>query len=63
MSYTQADKLLFCDPQTSGGLMVSVAESSREAFEAKAREQGLELQPLGRLEATGSEESLVFIED
>ncbi len=51
------------DPQTSGGLMVSVAESSREAFEAKAREQGLELQPLGRLEATGSEESLVFIED
>jgi len=60
---TEADKLLFCDPQTSGGLMVSVAESSREAFEAKAREQGLELQPLGRLEAAGSEESLVFIED
>jgi len=60
---TEADKLLFCDPQTSGGLMVSVAESSREAFEAAAREQGLELQPMGRLEAAGSEESLVFIED
>ena len=60
---TEAEQPLFCDPQTSGGLMVSVAESSREAFEAKAREQGLELQPLGRLEATGSEESLVFIED
>ncbi|MBR9870497.1 MAG: selenide, water dikinase SelD [Gammaproteobacteria bacterium] len=60
---SEADKLLFCDPQTSGGLMVSVAESSREVFEAAAREHGLELQPMGRLEEKGSEESLVFIED
>jgi len=60
---TDADKLLFCDPQTSGGLMVSVAEKSREAFEALARKHGLNLQPLGRLEAAGSDESLVFIED
>jgi len=60
---TEDDKLLFCDPQTSGGLMVSVAESSREAFEAKAREHGLELQPLGRMAEAGSEESLVFIEE
>ena len=60
---TEDDKLLFCDPQTSGGLMVSVAESSREEFEGKAREHGLELQPLGRMAEPGSEESLVFIEE
>ncbi|RBP20363.1 selenophosphate synthase [Marinobacter pelagius] len=60
---TEADKLLFCDPQTSGGLMVCVAEESRAAFEAVAREQGLELSPMGRLEAAGSEENFVVIED
>ncbi|GAA0840874.1 selenide, water dikinase SelD [Marinobacter szutsaonensis] len=60
---TGADKLLFCDPQTSGGLMVCVAEESRAAFEAVAREQGLELSPMGRLEAAGSEESFVVIEN
>ncbi|WP_372966550.1 selenide, water dikinase SelD [Marinobacter sp.] len=60
---TDADKLLFCDPQTSGGLMVCVAENSREVFEASAREHGMELRPLGRLETAGSDKSLVFIED
>jgi len=60
---TDADRLLFCDPQTSGGLMVCVAEESRMAFEAVAREQGLELAPLGRLDAAGSTESLIVIED
>ncbi|MGC8119316.1 selenide, water dikinase SelD [Marinobacter sp. VGCF2001] len=60
---TDTDKLLFCDPQTSGGLMVSVAPDSRDAFEAAARDHGLDLKPLGRLEAAGSDESLVFIED
>lgn len=60
---TEADQLLFCDPQTSGGLMVCVAEESRATFEAVAREQGLELAPLGRLEAASSEEGLVVIED
>ncbi|WP_372985134.1 selenide, water dikinase SelD [Marinobacter sp.] len=60
---TEADKLLFCDPQTSGGLMVCVAEESRAAFEAVAREQGLELSPLGRLGTASSEESFVVIKD
>lgn len=60
---TEADQLLFCDPQTSGGLMVCVAAESRVTFEAVAREQGLELSPLGRLEVASSEESLVVIED
>ncbi|WP_410327851.1 selenide, water dikinase SelD [Marinobacter sp.] len=59
---TEADKLLFCDPQTSGGLMVCVAEESRSEFEAVAREQGLELSPLGRLETTDSGENLVIVE-
>lgn len=60
---TEADKLLFCDPQTSGGLMVCVAEASRSEFEAVAREQGLELSPLGQLETTAAGERLVAIED
>ena len=60
---TDADKLLFCDPQTSGGLMVCVARENCSAFEAVAREQGLELSPLGRLETAGSAESLIVVED
>ncbi|SDU09993.1 selenide, water dikinase SelD [Halopseudomonas salegens] len=38
---------LLCDPQTSGGLLVAVNPSDCDAFEQLAREQGLELQPIG----------------
>ncbi|TVP88772.1 MAG: selenide, water dikinase SelD [Pseudomonadaceae bacterium] len=38
---------LLCDPQTSGGLLVAVSPDACAAFEQLAREQGLDLQPIG----------------
>lgn len=45
-----SDSLLtLCDPQTSGGMLVCVAESERQAFEDTAKSMNLELKAIGRL--------------
>ena len=43
-----ARRNLLCDPQTSGGLLVAVREAGVADFLAVAREQGLDLQSIGR---------------
>ena len=40
-------KLLLCDPQTSGGLLVAVEEGEQANFLALASELGLELSVIG----------------
>lgn len=40
---------ILCDPQTSGGLLVTVAPQQQGAFEQYANEQGLSLKPIGQL--------------
>jgi len=47
-------KTLLCDPQTSGGLLVAVKPHAKEAFEALCHENGLNLQPIGKLVAASS---------
>lgn len=42
-------KLLLCDPQTSGGLLVAVSPEGEGEFLAAAAELGLDLAPIGRL--------------
>lgn len=42
-------KLLLCDPQTSGGLLVAVSLEGEGEFLAVAAELGLDLAPIGRL--------------
>jgi selenide,water dikinase len=42
-------KVLLCDPQTSGGLLVAVQPKGKQAFEALCQENGLNLQPIGEL--------------
>ncbi|HEX8592652.1 MAG TPA: selenide, water dikinase SelD [Pseudomonas sp.] len=44
---TQAQKLVLCDPQTSGGLLVAVEPQAQAAFLALAGELGLELAVIG----------------
>jgi len=44
---TQLQKLLLCDPQTSGGLLVAVDEGEQANFLALASELGLELSAIG----------------
>ncbi|MGD8569337.1 MAG: selenide, water dikinase SelD [Gammaproteobacteria bacterium] len=40
---------ILCDPQTSGGLLVAITPDNEESFLTIARQQGLELQPIGEL--------------
>ncbi len=50
---TTAQKQILCDPQTSGGLLVAVDPSEREAFFAVCKKSGLELQSFGVMEEKG----------
>ncbi|NQD94704.1 selenide, water dikinase SelD [Pseudomonas sp. CrR25] len=45
----ELQKLLLCDPQTSGGLLVAVSLEGEAEFLAVAAELGLALQPIGQL--------------
>ncbi|MBM7059641.1 selenide, water dikinase SelD [Pseudomonas sp. UL073] len=45
----EAHKLLLCDPQTSGGLLVAVTAAGEAEFLGVATELGLALQPIGEL--------------
>jgi len=42
-------KLLLCDPQTSGGLLVAVEPAGEAQFLATAKELGMDLAPIGEL--------------
>ncbi|MGR8931685.1 MAG: selenide, water dikinase SelD [Gammaproteobacteria bacterium] len=46
---TEAQKQLFCDPQTSGGLLVAVAPEGEAAFLAETEQHGLALSPIGEM--------------
>ena len=46
---SEADKLLLCDPQTSGGLLVAVQSGHDQALLNVARARGLSLSPIGQL--------------
>lgn len=46
---TEFQKRLFCDPQTSGGLLVAVAPDGVEEFLAAAAEMGLTLHAIGQM--------------
>jgi selenide,water dikinase len=51
---SEAHKLLLCDPQTSGGLLVAVAPEGQVAFLELTQAQGLALTPIGTLVARGT---------
>jgi selenide,water dikinase len=48
-SITEEQKAVLSDPQTSGGLLVSVDEDHANAFERFAADRGFALKPFGRL--------------
>ena len=48
-SLSEQQKLLLCDPQTSGGLLIAVEPQGESAFMSVARELGLSLQPIGEM--------------
>jgi len=50
---TDDQKHLFCDPQTSGGLLVAVAPEGKEAFLEIASKYGLQLESFGKIQSKG----------
>lgn len=46
---SEDQRVLLADPQTSGGLLVSVDEASADSFEKVASEHGFALKPFGKL--------------
>lgn len=50
---TDAQKNLFCDPQTSGGLLVAVAPEGKTSFLEIMERQGLHLEPFGKIKKRG----------
>lgn len=60
---SEASKILLCDPQTSGGLLVTVNPKHQAEFEAKCKEQlNLSLTPFGRIEKQ-SKSHLIEVHD
>ena len=56
---TDEQKAILADPQTSGGLLVSVDQGKKNEFEAFAKTLGLELKSFGKMVAKG--EKLVSV--
>jgi selenide,water dikinase len=50
---TDRQKMILCDPQTSGGLLIAVEPKGRDAFLALAESRGLKLSPFGVLTERG----------
>ncbi len=50
---TEEQKILLCDPQTSGGLLLAVDPSGRNAFLELIQQRGLDLQSFGRIVEKG----------
>ena len=55
----EADRQLLCDPQTSGGLLVAVEPAGEAEFLQVAAECGLNLSPIGELQARGDFAAIV----
>lgn len=58
---SQRQKEIFCDPQTSGGLLVAVNPAEESNFLATAKELGLSLQNLGKMTANKGSSILIEI--
>lgn len=58
---TEVQKHYGCDPQTSGGLLVAVSASQKEAFVECAGDMGLSLNAFGQLEERS--EKLLYVEE
>jgi len=57
---TEEQRVILCDPQTSGGLLVSVDPHDREAFLKVAQRRGLNLTAIGRMISTADTRVQVY---
>lgn len=54
-SITEEQKMLLCDPQTSGGLLISVDRNCIDEVNAVFNMNGLNIEPIGRLTERGKD--------
>lgn len=53
---------LLCDPQTNGGLLISISDEAKSELEATLKSAGHELWPIGKIVSADSNESLVTVQ-
>ncbi|MDG6773915.1 selenide, water dikinase SelD [Thiomicrorhabdus sp. ZW0627] len=58
---TETQKMILCDPQTSGGLLAAVRPEAVERFKEVAAQFGLELEPIGKTVETTSQSHCVEV--
>lgn len=58
---SERNKMVFCDPQTSGGLLIAVAPKNEQQFLNISEEQGFKLEPIGKLKEKSSSGPSIFI--
>jgi selenide,water dikinase len=58
---SDVQQAILCDPQTSGGLLISVDESNEAGFLQLIKQEGLELQSIGHLKAVDEDQVLINI--
>lgn len=58
---SETQKMVLCDPQTSGGLLAAVKSESVEEFKAVAAQHGLQLEPIGRTVALETQSHCVQV--
>lgn len=54
-------KTILCDPQTSGGLLISVKESMADSLLATAKQQGVSLQQIGKMYVPAAQQALIRV--
>jgi selenide,water dikinase len=57
---TQRQQEILCDPQTSGGLLVTVNDASQDELLKLTRENGLELEPIGQMLAANASDKVLI---
>lgn len=56
---TDDEKAIVCDPQTSGGLLISVAQTAVDEVRALLKAQGIHAEPIGRMVAAEPNEKTI----
>jgi selenide,water dikinase len=54
-------KIILCDPQTSGGLLISVKESTVSRLLESANQEGVKLQQIGKMHVPMAKQSLISV--
>jgi selenide, water dikinase len=55
------ERSIICDPQTSGGLLVSVSNEALEEFEKLMELNGLNLNPIGKITQKNTESQTIIL--